>query len=150
MGSYGIGVGRLLACLAEEYNDAKGLKLPISIAPYQVILIVIPDSDEITEIAEKVYNSLLDNNIEVIFDDRSKKSASPGEKFNDAELIGIPIRITISSKSIKNGGAELKLRNQDEFSFIEIEKIIHVVKEKIEIMFAELNKKLEVVEKYSE
>ena len=104
MGSYGIGVGRLLACLAEEYHDESGLQLPISTAPYQVHLVsLIKD----TAIAEQVYKQLEDAGIEVLYDDRKE---SAGVKFADADLIGIPIRITLGNRSLKEGKVELKLR----------------------------------------
>jgi prolyl-tRNA synthetase len=105
MGSYGIGVGRLLACLAEEYNDEGGLKLPISVAPYQVHLIcLIKDKD----VGENIYKELSDAGIEVLYDDRKE---SAGVKFADADLIGIPVRITIGNRSFKERKAEVKFRN---------------------------------------
>lgn len=104
MGSYGIGVGRLLACLAEEYNDESGLKLPISVSPYQVHLInLIKDK----QLSEQIYKDLSDAGIDVLFDDRKE---SPGVKFTDADLIGIPVRITLGNRSVKEGKAEVKLR----------------------------------------
>ncbi len=104
MGSYGIGVGRFLACLAEEYHDDKGLQLPITVSPYQVHLInLIKDK----ELSEKIYKELTDLNVEVLLDDRKE---SPGVKFNDADLIGIPIRITLGNRSVKEGKAEVKFR----------------------------------------
>lgn len=150
MGSYGIGVGRLLACIVEEHNDEKGLNLPISVAPYHVILIVIPDNIEIVNIADSLYNSLRESNIEVVYDDRDKKSASVGEKFNDAELIGIPIRITISKRSIKNGGAEIKLRNKEESFIVNIEQTIPRINELIKEQFISINCSLESVQQWNE
>ena len=89
MGSYGIGVGRLLACLAEEYADEKGLALPITVAPYQIHLVsLVKDA----EVVEGIYKDLTSSGIEVLYDDRKE---SAGVKFADADLIGLPIRITI-------------------------------------------------------
>ncbi len=86
MGSYGIGIGRLLACVAEEHNDDKGLIWPVSVAPYHVHIVLINDP-EVTEIAEAIYNGLRRDGVEVLFDDREERA---GVKFNDADLIGVP------------------------------------------------------------
>jgi prolyl-tRNA synthetase len=139
MGSYGIGSGRLLQCIAEERNDQNGLIWPISVAPYQVHLIVIPGKDDVHNIREKadrVYHELQNAGIEVHFDDRDE---SPGIKFNDSDLIGLPIRLTISNKSIKNGGVELKLRREKNYSFVSFDELNQLVKDKIHLLFKELN-----------
>ena len=139
MGSYGIGSGRLLQCVAEERNDQKGLIWPITVAPYQVHLIVIPGKDDVHNIREKadrVYHELQNAGIEVLFDDREE---SPGIKFNDSDLIGLPIRLTISNKSIKNGGVEIKLRREENFSFVSFDKLTELVIDKIQLLLKELN-----------
>lgn len=105
MGSYGIGVGRLLACLAEHYNDESGLKLPISTAPYQVHLVSLVKDQEI---ADSIYTQLQEAGLEVLYDDRKE---SAGVKFADADLIGIPVRITLGNRSLKEGSVEVKLRS---------------------------------------
>ena len=105
MGSYGIGVGRLLACLAEEYNDESGLALPITSAPYQVHLVsLLKEGDE----GEKIYQELTERGVEVLYDDRKE---SPGVKFADADLIGLPIRLTVGNRTLKEGRVEMKLRS---------------------------------------
>jgi prolyl-tRNA synthetase len=104
MGSYGIGSGRLLASIAEEYHDDYGLIWPITVAPYHVHLVALRKG-EIE--AEKLYEELLDEGVEVLFDDRDE---TPGVKFNDADLIGIPIRVTVSKRSLDQNGVEIKLR----------------------------------------
>lgn len=126
MGSYGIGVGRLLATLAEEYNDEKGLSLPISVAPYQVHFVsLIKDTD----VSEKIYNDLINAGIEVLYDDRKE---SAGVKFADADLIGIPIRITLGNKSFKEGFAEVKLRsNLDESFNYSLDTLVSDIKNEI-------------------
>ncbi len=107
MGSYGIGVGRLLACLTEEYHDEKGLVLPVSVSPYQVHLVsLVKDGEE----PEKLYRELTDAGIEVLFDDRKD---SPGVKFTDAELIGLPIQLTLGKRTLQEGAVELSLRGSD-------------------------------------
>jgi prolyl-tRNA synthetase len=139
MGSYGIGSGRLLQCVAEERNDQKGLIWPITVAPYQVHLIVIPGKDDVHNIREKadrVYHELQNAGIEVLFDDRDE---SPGIKFNDSDLIGLPIRLTISNKSIKNGGVEIKLRREADVSFVSFDELNQLVKDKIHLLYKELN-----------
>ncbi len=114
MGSYGIGVGRLLACIAEEHHDSFGLVWPISVAPFQVHLIGLTGKDigsKTLELTETLYSALCDAGIEVLFDDRPE---SPGVKFNDADLIGLPIRLTVSERALKQGGIEYKRRDQSE------------------------------------
>jgi prolyl-tRNA synthetase len=105
MGSYGIGSGRLLACIAEEHHDDKGLIWPITVSPYHVHLVSLGQP----EAADRVYETLLKAGIEVLYDDREE---SPGVKFNDADLIGMPIRVTVAAKSLAKGGVEVKRRDQ--------------------------------------
>lgn len=128
MGSYGIGVGRLLACVAEAHHDEKGLQMPISIAPFLVHLVVLPakESPAPLEIAEKVYQQILNANIDVLYDDRIE---SPGVKFNDADLIGIPIRITISKRGLQTGMVEFKLRHHSDRSMVPVDEVIPKVME---------------------
>lgn len=123
MGSYGIGIGRLLACLCEEYNDDNGLKLPIAVAPYQVHFIsLIKDTD----ISDKIANELEAAGIEVLYDDRKETA---GVKFADADLIGLPIRITLGNRSYKDGQCEVKLRsNEDEVMSFDLDNIVSEVK----------------------
>jgi prolyl-tRNA synthetase len=133
MGSYGIGIGRLLACIVEEHHDDHGIIWPISVSPFQVHLVSLPWKTSATETettfdAERLYQKLLEADIDVLFDDRE---VSPGVKFNDADLIGNPIRLTISERSIKNGGVEFKRRNKSEKFIIPYENTITVVKEEI-------------------
>ena len=111
MGSYGIGVGRLLACVAEEHHDERGLRLPVSIAPYPVHLTVLRGSDSPAgEAAERVYAELEAAGIGVLFDDRGER---PGVQFADADLIGLPLRLTVSERSLGAGGVELKPRDAE-------------------------------------
>ena len=107
MGSYGIGLGRVMACIAEAHHDDKGLCWPMAVAPFQVMLVSLAKSAEIKATAEQAYADLRAAGVEVLFDDRE---ISPGVKFGDADLIGLPLRLTISERSLKQGGAELKLR----------------------------------------
>lgn len=126
MGSYGIGPGRILASIVEQNNDENGLVLPMSIAPYQVALVQIDmKNDEQTAIAEQLYQELLQNNIEVIYDNRDER---PGVKFKDMDLIGIPLRITIGKK-ITDNLVELKERRNKEQSDIKIDEVVEKVKQ---------------------
>jgi prolyl-tRNA synthetase len=112
MGSYGIGSGRLLACVAEAHRDADGLIWPISVAPYHVHLAVLPDaSGAALQQADALYAGLLSAGVEVLYDDRDER---PGVKFKDADLIGLPLRVTVSERSLKQGGTELKRRDRPE------------------------------------
>lgn len=108
MGCYGIGIGRLMAAAIEQHNDDKGIIWPPAIAPCQVHVVGLNlDRAEIAEAAESVYESL-GKRWEVLYDERSEQSA--GVKFNDADLLGLPVRVTVSARSLKAGGAEVKAR----------------------------------------
>ena len=111
MGSYGIGVGRLLACIAEAHHDEHGLIWPVTVAPFQVHLVLLrgKGSLQAQETADQLYASLEGSGIEVLYDDRDE---SPGVKFNDADLIGCPLRVTVSERGLAQGGVELKLRRE--------------------------------------
>jgi prolyl-tRNA synthetase len=113
MGSYGIGVGRLLACCAEEHRDKAGLRLPISVAPFEVLLVALAKDPATKERAEALYAEFKAAGIDVLYDDRE---ATPGVKFADADLRGIPVRVTISDRGIRNGTVEVKRRDREEFA----------------------------------
>ena len=138
MGSYGIGVGRMLACLVEEYNDDRGLMLPITVAPYEVHLVGLLENEETKELSQKLYNDLKAAGLQVIFDDRPKNAASPGVKFGDADLIGVPVRITLSKRSLKNGGVELKLRKEEASEMVSVENAVEEVKAKVHSLYKEV------------
>ena len=139
MGSYGIGVGRLLACVAEEYHDEQGLIWPITVAPFQVHIVALQGG---AEAAERLYADLQSAGIEVLYDDRDERA---GVKFNDADLIGIPIRLTVSKRSLEAGGVEFKLRRSSERTVISQDEIITYVKEQIEALQAEIAEKVVTV-----
>lgn len=112
MGSYGIGLGRLLAAVVEHSHDDKGIVWPHSIAPYQVYLCSLnADRSEIHSAAEQVYEELQQAGVEVLFDDRVE---SPGVKFNDADLLGLPLRLTLSPRTLQNQSVEAKSRTEKE------------------------------------
>ena len=109
MGCYGIGLGRIVAAAVEQHHDEKGIAWPASVAPYEVHLVGLGlDRDAaVREDAERLYDELHAAGVEVLFDDRDE---SPGVKFNDADLIGAPIRLTVSSRNHKAGVVELQRR----------------------------------------
>ena len=136
MGSYGIGLERLLACVAEEHHDDEGLVWPISVAPYQVYLVgLLRDGEEVREAAERLYRELQGAGIEVLFDDRGE---SPGVKFKDADLIGLPLRLTVSGRSLERGGVELKRRSSPERIIIPLEEVVSKVKAEIQALEDEI------------
>ena len=137
MGSYGIGSGRLLASVAEEHHDEYGLIWPITVAPYQVHLVLLPGKNinNVQETAEKLYKDLWNDGIEVLFDDRDE---SPGVKFNDADLIGIPIRITVSQRSLEKNSIEFKKRSQKEKVMVPLQNAIEYIKQTIAEMEKEI------------
>ncbi len=128
MGFYKIDLGRCLACLAEAHHDDYGLRLPISVAPYQATLLLLKGEPQTAETAERLYRELRQAGVEVLFDDRE---ASPGVKFNDADLRGIPLRITVSDRSLQGGGVEFKRRDQKEKTIIAVEALVAKVREEI-------------------
>lgn len=121
MGCYGIGLGRLLGTVVEVLSDDKGIIWPESIAPFAVHLLVLGDDKEIAVEANKVYESLLKAGVEVLFDDRREVSA--GEKFADADLLGIPYRVVVSERSMKENGVELKKRTEEKSKIISLEEL---------------------------
>ena len=126
MGSYGIGLGRLLAAIVEQSHDDKGIIWPLSVAPYQVYLCPLYlDNTEVAPAAEKVYQELEGNGIEVLFDDRDE---SPGVKFNDADLLGIPLRLTLSPRTVKSQSIEAKWRTEKKTRFLPLVSVAVEVK----------------------
>lgn len=138
MGSYGIGSGRLLACVVEQYHDEYGLMWPISVAPYQVHLVALvgKDGGESLQIAEKLYQDLEAAGFEVLYDDRPE---SPGIKFNDADLIGLPIRLTVSQRALAAGGVEYKRRDRNEREVIPMQGLVEHLQHAIRELWAEVD-----------
>jgi prolyl-tRNA synthetase len=121
MGTYGIGLGRLLAAAIEQNHDDKGIIWPLSIAPYQVYLCPLRlENPDVAQAAEKVYHDLTNQNIEVLYDDRDD---SPGVKFNDADLLGIPLRLTVSPRTLQSQSIELKWRKEKQAELVPLEEI---------------------------
>ena len=126
MGSYGIGIGRTMSAIAEQYSDDKGLVWPAIVAPYKVHIVLIKDRDEEhIRIANELYDMFKQNGIDVLLDDRKERA---GVKFNDADLIGMPIRITIGRK-ITEGLVEFKVRKTGEGMDVHVDNLLDTVKE---------------------
>jgi prolyl-tRNA synthetase len=144
MGSYGIGVGRALACVAESYRDERGLCLPISIAPFDVHLIDLSAGDEsVRQAAKLIYHELMNARHDTLFDDRD---VSAGNKFADADLIGVPLRATISPRSISRGGVEIKSRTQSESKIIPISDLVSAVQAAREELMDEISARVRTIE----
>ena len=127
MGCYGIGVERMMAAAIEQNHDDKGIIWPLPIAPYQIYLCPLYlENPQVAEAAESLYQDLTARGLEVLFNDRHE---SPGVKFNDADLLGIPIRLTISPRSLEKNSAELKRRAEKEFQLLPLEGIAEKVME---------------------
>lgn len=127
MGCYGIGVSRIAAAAIEQNNDEKGIIWPKSIAPFHVHLIGLNlENPEIKTWAEEVYQELIKNNIEVLFDDRDIR---PGEKFGDSDLIGIPVRLTVSKRLHSDQKIEFKLRTDKNSDLLTLSQILNKIKD---------------------
>ena len=135
MGSYGIGVSRLMGIIVEQHHDEKGIIWPFSVAPYSLVLLGLDlDKAETRQAAEQLYADLTAAEVEVLYDDRLE---SAGVKFNDADLIGLPLRAVVSKRSLKNGGIELKLRSQKESRIVPLAEAVSVIQEEIRRGIAE-------------
>jgi prolyl-tRNA synthetase len=138
MGCYGIGITRTVAASIEQNSDNDGIIWPISIAPFEVHILPTNMSDpDLVETAEKIYQGLLDKGVEVIMDDRDER---PGGKFKDADLVGVPMRITVGERGMKEGIVEIRLRESGETTKVEIDKAIDLALE----MVGDLKKKYEL------
>lgn len=134
MGSYGIGIGRLLACIAEQHNDANGLIWPVTVAPYHVYLMFIGGDDpQVRSQADALYAELNAAGIEVLYDDRDER---PGVKFNDADLIGLPLRVTVSGKTLAKGGVEVKRRAGGDVRLMPLDGIAATLRAELDEMRA--------------
>ena len=126
VGCYGIGVSRLMGVVVEKFHDEKGIIWPESIAPFTTHLLMIGKwSEALQKSSEEVYHQLVASGVEVLFDDRKETSA--GEKFFDADLIGIPYRLVVSGKTA--GKIEVKKRNEEEAKLMTIEEFINLLEE---------------------
>lgn len=124
-GCYGIGISRTMGVIAEIFSDDKGLIWPESIAPFKVHLLVLGNKDDVKKEAEDLYKKLVNENIEVLFDDRE---VSAGEKFADGDLIGIPYRVVVSERSLADGGYEIKKRTEEKGEIVKKDDLTGILK----------------------
>jgi prolyl-tRNA synthetase len=125
MGCYGLGVGRTLAAAVEQNHDDKGIVWPLPLAPYEVVLVVLnADKSEVVEAAEGLYRELQSAKLDILFDDRPER---PGVKFNDMDLIGIPIRIVVGKRGLENSEVEISLRRDGEKRLVPIPEMVQAV-----------------------
>ena len=125
MGCYGIGVSRTVQAVIEQSRDKWGIVWPWSVAPYQVVITVLdPGMEEAADLAEKIGGAAESEGADVLVDDRDER---PGVKFKDADLIGIPLRVTIGGRGLKEGIVELKWRIGDEIRKVAIDEVVEVV-----------------------
>jgi prolyl-tRNA synthetase len=130
MGTYGIGVGRTVAAAIEQFYDKDGIVFPMPIAPFQVLILPVNVKiNLLRETAEQLYEILSKEGVEVLYDDREE---TPGVKFKDADLIGIPLRVTLGEKNLKKGMVEIKKRKAGEVFLVKKEQILSKVKELID------------------
>lgn len=129
MGCYGIGIGRTVAASIEQNNDENGIIWPMPIAPFQVLVTMLnPNDDAVRDAAEKIYRELLDTGIEVLLDDRDER---PGSKFKDADLIGIPLRVTVGARGLQEGAFELQERSGGEREMIPVDQAVSNLTERV-------------------
>jgi prolyl-tRNA synthetase len=129
MGCYGIGVSRLMATAVEQHHDENGIRWPMSIAPYSVIVTPLGKDPSVHEAATGVYDELRDAGVEVLLDDRDER---PGVKFKDADLLGIPLRITVGGRGLERGVVELKSRSEENSKEIARSAIVDATRAAIE------------------
>lgn len=125
MGSYGIGLGRLMGTIVEVLCDDKGIIWPESVAPFKVHLLALSDNEDIRESSDLLYIELSKKGIEVLYDDRKEMSA--GEKFADSDLMGLPYRIVVSKRSLADGGYEIKKRTEENGKIVNEEELIRIL-----------------------
>ena len=131
MGCYGIGVGRLLAAAIEQNHDDHGIVFPVPLAPYQVHLVGLNLADEeVSAAGDGLYQNLWDHGIETLYDDRTDQAA--GVKFNDADLLGLPVRLVVSPRNLKNGVVEVKKRREAESATVAMDQVVNTVQQLLE------------------
>jgi prolyl-tRNA synthetase len=127
MGSYEVGVSRMAAAVVEQNHDDSGIIWPVHVAPFQVHLIALNlENEDVKRQAEKLYRQLVEEKIDVLFDDRDLRA---GEKFSDADLLGMPIRLTVSKRTFKEQKLELKFRNKKESKLLTYEEVMKEIRD---------------------
>ncbi len=137
MGCYGIGVGRLAASVCEVHHDDYGPVWPISIAPWEVhICCLRPDDEQVKGVADNLYETLMNDGIEVVYDDRKVR---PGVMFSDADLLGVPVRVIVSPKNLSENLCEIVTRDKSVAKKVPVEETVSAVKEIINQLYEEIN-----------
>jgi prolyl-tRNA synthetase len=136
MGCYGIGIGRVVAAAIEQSHDENGIIFPVSISPFEVTILPLEIHEAtVRKVAETLYQHLSDLGLAVFFDDRDER---PGFKLKDADLLGIPVRATISSRTLKSDSVEIKLRSNQDLRLISINKTPKAIKEVVQSLYDSL------------
>ena len=136
MGCYGIGIGRTVAAAIEQNHDKDGIVFPVPVAPFEVTILPLQMHDEtVVETARKLYEDLLAKGIDVLLDDRDERA---GVKFKDADLLGIPVRITVGSRGLKNGQVEVKLRSEPESFMLPVDNAATAISETVKGLYDSL------------
>jgi prolyl-tRNA synthetase len=136
MGCYGIGIGRTVAAAIEQCHDDNGIIFPISISPFEVTILPLELHEaQVTEVAERLYRQLSDEGLSVFLDDRDER---PGFKFKDADLLGTPVRVTVSTRTVQRDSVEIKLRSSPEFDLIPAREAPKAVREAVQSLYDSL------------
>jgi len=136
MGCYGIGIGRVVAAIIEQSCDENGIIFPISISPFDVAILPLEMHEaRVREVAENLYQHLSDMGLGVFLDDRDER---PGFKLKDADLLGIPVRVAVSLRTLKTNSVEIKLRSKTTFRLISIAETTQAIKEVVKSLYDSL------------
>jgi prolyl-tRNA synthetase len=136
MGTYGIGVARTMAAAIEQNHDADGMIFPIPIAPFEAVVLPLQLHEAgVSEAAERIYQDLLEQGIDVLMDDRDLR---PGVKFKDADLLGIPVRINVGARNLKDGQVEMKLRTEAQSVLIPARDAPKIIAAKVKELYDSL------------
>jgi prolyl-tRNA synthetase len=136
MGCYGIGIGRTVAAAIEQCHDENGIIFPISISPFEVIILPLElHESQVKEVAEQLYGQLSDQGLSVFLDDRDER---PGYKFKDADLLGTPVRITVSTRTLQKDSVEIKLRSSPELNLIPVREATKVIRKTVQSLYDSL------------
>ena len=137
MGCYGLGIGRTVAAAIEQNHDEAGIIWPRPLAPFDVLLVALnPQDEQVMETASRLYDSLTQKGIDLLFDDRKER---PGVKFNDADLIGVPLRLTVGHRALKDNEIEAKLRQENEKSQVPLPDAVQKAGELIQKLYDEID-----------
>ncbi len=134
MGCYGIGVGRTVAAAIEQNHDENGIIFPMPIAPFQVLVTMLNPNDEtVKNAAEKLYGELLEQGVETLLDDRDER---PGSKFKDADLLGIPLRVTVGARGLKENQVELQQRRDGNRTMLPVSEAARLLADQVRAALA--------------